>query len=153
MLAIVATDFGKRVAAARKHARRTQKQLAPLVGMSQSNLSELETVAHESGKTAQLAYHCGVNAYWLATGEGDMLTGAQQAPAARPPDLAEALPVVLGRLPGLDDYTARKVVSAVDAAIRGQATLEQVEADLLQWLQHGRASASAAPAAKRTAAG
>ena len=69
----MATDFGARVARSRKHAGLTQKQLAPMVGMSQSNLSELEAVAFESGKTAQIARQCGVNAYWLATGEGSML--------------------------------------------------------------------------------
>lgn len=67
------TDFGRRIKQARKHAKLTQKQLAPLAGMSQSNLSELETVAHESGKTVQLAAAMGVDAHWLATGEGSML--------------------------------------------------------------------------------
>lgn len=71
----MATDFGSRVAQARKHAGFTQKQLAPLVGMSQSNLSELETIAFESGKTVQIACRCNVNACWLATGEGNMLDG------------------------------------------------------------------------------
>lgn len=109
----MATDFGRRVAAARRHKKLTQKQLAPQVGMSQSNLSELETVAHGSSKTAQIAQICGVNPYWLATGEGEMLAptvvvtatgtahglarvvGEGRAVVTRPPDLAEALPVVL----------------------------------------------------------
>lgn len=69
----MATEFGRRLKLARKHAKLTQKQLAPLAGMSQSNLSELETVAHESGKTVQLAAATGVDAHWLATGEGNML--------------------------------------------------------------------------------
>lgn len=66
------TEFGRRLKAARKKAGLTQKQLAPLAEMSQSNLSELETIAHGSSKTPQLARVCGVNAHWLATGEGDM---------------------------------------------------------------------------------
>jgi len=70
------TEFGRRLKQARKHAGFTQKQLAPRVGMSQSNLSELETIAHESGKTPQLAEACGVNAFWLATGVGQMLDEA-----------------------------------------------------------------------------
>lgn len=69
----MSTEFARRLKRARKHARLTQKQLAPLAGMSQSNLSELETVAHQSGKTPQLAKACGVNSHWLATGEGGML--------------------------------------------------------------------------------
>lgn len=66
------TDFGRRLKAARKKAGLTQKQLAPLAQMSQSNLSELETIAHGSSKTPHLAKVCGVNAHWLATGEGEM---------------------------------------------------------------------------------
>lgn len=76
----MSTDFGRRLKLARKHAGLTQKQLAPLAGMSQSNLSELETVAHESGKTVQLAAVCGVNAHWLATGEGEMLAASAPVP-------------------------------------------------------------------------
>lgn len=99
----MATDFGKRVAAARKRAGYTQKELAPLVGMSQSNLSELETVAFESGKTAQIAWACGVNAHWLATGEGPMLSGllADRPPAdtaTTEPTAPKALPAALDAL-------------------------------------------------------
>lgn len=72
------TEFGRRVKAARAHAKLTQKQLAARAGMSQSNLSELETVAHESGRTLQIAMACNVNAHWLATGEGQMM-GPPQA--------------------------------------------------------------------------
>lgn len=89
------TDFGRRLKRARKHAGLTQKQLAPLVGMSQSNLSELETVAHESRKTVLLAHACKVDAYWLATGDGDMLpTESSQSAAVQvpqPPTLDQAL--------------------------------------------------------------
>lgn len=68
------SEFGSRLRAARKHAGLTQKQLAPIVGMSQSNLSELEVSGHSSGMTTQLARACGVNAHWLATGDGEMLS-------------------------------------------------------------------------------
>lgn len=77
------TDFGRRVKAARKYAKLTQKQLAARASMSQSNVSELETIAHESGRTMQLALACGVNAHWLATGEGEML-GPLQALESKP---------------------------------------------------------------------
>lgn len=144
----MATDFGKRVAQARKRAGLTQKELAPKVGMSQSNLSELETVAHESGKTAQIAHVCRVDAYWLATGEGDMLGDLPPTSALtlrEPPSLPEALPVVLARLAGLDEYTSGRVLNALQAAVRGTASLSTVEADLLQCLaatQHAPASSS-----------
>ena len=70
------TEFGARIRLARKHAGLTQTQLAPRVGMSQSNLSDLETVCHSSGMTIQIAAACGVNPHWLATGEGEMLGGS-----------------------------------------------------------------------------
>lgn len=48
--------------------------------------------------------------------------------------LEAALPVVLARLPGLDDYTAEKVLGAMRAAMRSQAPLDVIERDLVQWL-------------------
>jgi len=68
------TEYGKRLKLARKHAGLTQKELAPMSGMSQSNLSELETISHRSGYTTQLAQACGVDPHWLATGDGEMLS-------------------------------------------------------------------------------
>lgn len=62
-------------------------------------------------------------------------------------DLAAALPVVLARLPGLDDYTADQVLGAVRAAMRPAAPLERIEDDLLRWLE---ARPAGAPPAKRT---
>jgi len=75
----MSTDYGKRLKLARKHAQLTQKQLAPLAGITQSTLSELETIAHGSAFTAQLAAACGVNARWLATGDDQMLDGIGHA--------------------------------------------------------------------------
>jgi len=72
-LAPMSTDFGKRLKAARKHAGLTQKVLAARAGVSQSNLAELETTGSKSGFTTTLAACCGVNAHWVATGEGEML--------------------------------------------------------------------------------
>ncbi|ODU07967.1 MAG: hypothetical protein ABS84_14755 [Rubrivivax sp. SCN 71-131] len=75
----------------------------------------------------------------------DASSTAPPSPAA--PTLGEALPVVLGRLPGLDGYTAGKVLGAVRAAIEGTAPLEHVERDLLQWLQEPRPASSGKHAA------
>jgi hypothetical protein len=47
--------------------------------MSQSNLSELETVAQGSAMTPQLAAACNVSAHWLATGDGEMVASTPQA--------------------------------------------------------------------------
>ena len=67
------SEYGSRLKQARAHANLTQKQLAAKVGMSQSNLSELEISAQGSAMTPQLAAACNVNVHWLATGAGDML--------------------------------------------------------------------------------
>lgn len=63
--------FGSRLRSARKAARLTQKALAAKVGMSQSNLSEIENEEYPSSSfTAQLADALRVRALWLAEGRG-----------------------------------------------------------------------------------
>lgn len=111
----MSTDFGKRLKAARKHAGLTQKQLAPLVPMSQSNLSELETVAYGSTFVPQLARVCGVNAHWLATGEGEMLGEAEQE---RPPpqsSLGSCLEVIGMHLPMVPNHLRAELADAFRA--------------------------------------
>lgn len=76
-VANMATDFGKRLVQARAHAGLSQEELARRVGMAQSTLATAESRGFGSRKTAQIAVECGVNAHWLATGEGDMLGGTQ----------------------------------------------------------------------------
>lgn len=71
----MATEFGKRLAKARKHAQLTQDQLAARTGMAQSTLAAAESKGAGSRKVAQIAAACTVNAHWLATGEGEMLDG------------------------------------------------------------------------------
>ncbi|KVC45183.1 repressor [Burkholderia diffusa] len=64
--------YGKRLRAARKGARLTQKQLADKVGLKQATISELENDEYDgSAKTAAIADALGVNALWLAEGKGD----------------------------------------------------------------------------------
>lgn len=67
------TPFGARLAAARKHAGLSQGALAKAVGMAQSTLAEAERGAHGSAKTTLIAARTGVDAHWLATGQGVML--------------------------------------------------------------------------------
>lgn len=69
----MATDFGNRLRAAQKHAKKTQQQVAKEVGMGQGTLSELMKIGTGSAFTTQIAKACGVDAHWLATGEGEML--------------------------------------------------------------------------------
>ena len=89
----MSTEFGTRLRMARRHARLSQKALAALVGLSQSNISELEDGGYESGKTAQIAHACGVDAQWLATGAGHMVNPSLEAHAPVTPklELIEAL--------------------------------------------------------------
>ncbi|MDY0748525.1 helix-turn-helix transcriptional regulator [Paucibacter sp. R3-3] len=69
----MATEFGKRLKAARAHAKMTQKTLAAAVGIGQGTLSELESDGHGSAYTTQLAAACKVDATWLSSGEGEMI--------------------------------------------------------------------------------
>jgi transcriptional regulator with XRE-family HTH domain len=110
---VTRTDFGQRLKQARQHAKLTQKQLAPLSGVTQGTLSELETKAYGSANTVQLAAACGVNAHWLATGEGEMLSG--DAPPVSPPELtvADALDVLQHRLHGLPPHAWAEVADTL----------------------------------------
>lgn len=67
------SDFGDRIKRARKFAKLPQVKLCKMVGMSQGSLSELENTGMSSTFTVQIARACGVDAHWLATGEGEML--------------------------------------------------------------------------------
>ena len=80
------TDFGKRLKAAREHAGLTQEQLRLKAGIAQSTLAAAEAKGHGSRKTPQLATACGVNAHWLATGEGYMLDTPGPSPDRVPPE-------------------------------------------------------------------
>ena len=84
------SDFGSRLHIARKHAGLTQVQLAKDTGMSQSAIGEMELVGQGSAYTAQIARRCGVDPYWLATGEGEMVTkNVWPFPLLRPEQLSQ----------------------------------------------------------------
>ncbi|MBU9618102.1 helix-turn-helix domain-containing protein [Burkholderia multivorans] len=89
--------YGKRLRAARKGARLTQKQLADKVGLKQATISELENDEYDgSAKTAALADVLGVNALWLAEGKGDQTPNQRSretydAAVAEASDAARAL--------------------------------------------------------------
>mgnify|MGYP003589768325 CR=1 FL=1 len=67
------TEYGKRLRAARKHANLTQMKLSELTGIPQSSISTAERESKGSADTPVFAKACGVDAHWLATGEGEML--------------------------------------------------------------------------------
>ena len=67
------TEYGKRLNAARKHAGLTQMQLSAKTRIPQSTISSAERLGNGSSETAFYAQACGVDVFWLATGQGDML--------------------------------------------------------------------------------
>lgn len=94
---------------ARRAAKKTQAQVCKRLGISQSNLSDLERIAESSGFTAQLAafYECDPN--YLATGVGT-------PPAARPSDayikrhpLEDAVLTLASALQSLEDMDRNAV--------------------------------------------
>jgi len=75
----MATEFGKRLKAAREHAGLTQQQLAEKAQIAQSTIASAEMKGAGSRKTVQIAAVCGVSSHWLATGEGDMVAAPSEA--------------------------------------------------------------------------
>jgi transcriptional regulator with XRE-family HTH domain len=69
----VQTAYGKRLALARQVRGVTQHQLSKLTGVSQPTIGSTEAQGRGSLKTAEFAKALNIDAYWLATGEGEML--------------------------------------------------------------------------------
>lgn len=59
----------------------SQMRLAELAGLSQSNIAELESIGQGTAAVTRLAMVLGVDAHWLATGEGDRLPECCRLPA------------------------------------------------------------------------
>lgn len=82
---MVAMPVSQRIKLARKHARMTQNGLAEACGWDgQSRVSNYETGERVPGveELDLIAKATGVSAYWLMTGEGDMLGGPLEANAS-----------------------------------------------------------------------
>lgn len=69
----MSTEYGQRLRAARKHAGLTQVELSKKTGIPQSTISTAERLGHGSAETPIYAKACGVDAHWLATGDGEMI--------------------------------------------------------------------------------
>ena len=67
------STYGERVELARKHGKCSQDELAEIAGIKQPSVSYLVTTAQGSTRTCSIARRCGVNPYWLETGNGSML--------------------------------------------------------------------------------
>jgi len=126
------TDFGKRLKQARERAGFTQPELASKIPMAQSTLASAESGGDGSRLTAQLAHHCGVSAYWLATGEGEMLSSSNTR-QARPP-FADALPVVLDALQGLSPSRWAAARAVLDHVVTRPDLAEEAVDELLHLL-------------------
>lgn len=100
----MATDYGKRLREARKGAGLTQKQLSQITGIAQSTISTAEREGYGSGDTPIYAKVCGVNALWLANGEGPktVFYPTDIPPSGAPYRAEEQQPSY--------DYTSKKVI-------------------------------------------
>ncbi|WP_413774143.1 XRE family transcriptional regulator [Entomomonas sp. E2T0] len=66
-----------RIKQARKHAKLSQKELADKIGITQPSLSELETGKSQSTSyIASIARACGVDAFWLESGQDNMVNSS-----------------------------------------------------------------------------
>jgi phage repressor protein C with HTH and peptisase S24 domain len=76
-------DYKHRVKAARKFAGLTQGELAERIGIKQASISDLERgKSASSSYNASIARACGVNPYWLETGQGEMLAEGSTEPTS-----------------------------------------------------------------------
>lgn len=95
----MATDYGKRLKAARKSAKLTQAGLKDKTGIAQSTISSAEIGGSGSSETPVLAAALGVNALWLATGEGPQ--HANESQAVSPPAVLPSPEVKISQ-PGIE---------------------------------------------------
>ena len=151
----MATEYGLRLRAARKHAQMTQVEASKASGIPQSTISTSERESHGSSETPVFAKLYGVDAHWLATGEGEMVPAGGRVEAsnivALPPsrrivDTLVELQAAVGQLsPLLQDAgrsVLRKWIDGQVSAAEAAATLEGLQL----------ASAGLAPAAENRAA-
>ena len=68
------TEYGKRLAAARRHAGMTQMQASKTTGIPQSTISTAERLGNKSMDTVRYASAYGVSPGWLDSGDGEMVT-------------------------------------------------------------------------------
>lgn len=99
------TEYAKRLRQAMHHAGLNQKGLISKTGLSQSTVSSAMNKLNGSTDTAAYAVACGVNADWLATGKGQMLSSSATVNIPAP---SPSIPASVSR--------SNQAVSSVDTA-------------------------------------
>ncbi len=90
------TAFGKRLFEAREQAGMTQREAAAKLGISQSTLSEAETLADGSTYVVHMARLFNCDPYWLAMDEGTPYPASKQY-SVQAADLARAFDLMPDR--------------------------------------------------------
>ncbi|WP_321874475.1 helix-turn-helix domain-containing protein [Burkholderia ubonensis] len=117
----VRTPFGERLFFARRRKGMTQREVAMHVGISASNLAELESTGVGSAFTVALAMLYKVNPVWLAYGKGPITGGRPEPDWLEPlgPDQLEVVRVFVEGLAALapdDIEMIRRFVEGLVAA-------------------------------------
>lgn len=103
----IMTTFKDRLIEARTEAKLTQKELGERVGVTQSTIGNLEAgTRNGTTKIAEIAFAVGVDALWLATGEGEKKRRSYSAD----PKIAAAIQM-LEQMPERDKDQAIKVIA------------------------------------------
>lgn len=122
------SPFGRRMFESRERAGLKQMQVRKALGISQGTLSELEALAASSGKVVEFAGLYGVDAMWLATGEGiapswtseqPSTEGVEFSPVAQPMTLSPADDLQTITLGGIMDWD--NLPAAFEAAMPDDA--------------------------------
>lgn len=126
---------------AREFAGLTQDQLAARVPMAQSTLAAAESSGTGSRKTAQIAHHCGVNAFWLATGKGEMLAAASASTSS---GLAQALQAALNALASVPKAQQGELLERLGMWVRYQDEVDRLRLYEMLGASAGQANDKAA---------
>ena len=123
-ISAMATEYGKRLRLARKGAGLTQGALSKKTGIAQSTISTAEREGRGSSETPVYAQACGVNAMWLAKGDGEMKPGVlaaldgsaqpqinERRLAYRAVSVESAVEAIANHLDAVDGYDRPTVIS------------------------------------------
>jgi SOS-response transcriptional repressor LexA len=141
------TDYGKRLRSARKFAGLTQEGLSKITGIAQSTISTAERLGHGSGETPVYAKACGVDAHWLATGEGLMQVKIATANVSNV-SVRATVPLIsriqAGAFQGIEDMylpgEAEEFIEVFETSVSGNAFALRVEGDSMLGQHPGSAS-------------